>query len=235
MTRTQPLARSSRACVFSSDWPSAEPTKSGGVARTTSPTDSSPISARIFPYKPATVVLPVPGLPRKTRFSATCCKGSSNSSRSTFDACSSSSSSTDDLTLHRPSMARSARSGSDSEWSSVRLPSRSSRSKRKMSGSSPLFRAATTRADCFSDALSSSCAAARALPKPGVPRPLPRRRAAILRCLSSATAYFGNRSSKRLLVISTSSSSLKSSKATSRRKRLRSPGDDASICSMSLS
>eukprot|EP00754_Rhynchopus_humris_P034087 Rhum_TRINITY_DN15504_c2_g2::Rhum_TRINITY_DN15504_c2_g2_i2::g.160753::m.160753 len=105
MTSTQPTAPSSMALVFLSLSPSTFPTRSDAVFSTTSPLLSTPAAFRISPNSAATVVLPVPGLPRRTRFSGTSSSGISSSSRRTLASTTLRIASTASFTRPSPSIA----------------------------------------------------------------------------------------------------------------------------------
>ena len=67
MNSTPPSARSKTAVVLMAVPPMTWATRSARDTSTMCPVGSMPSSARMFPYSRATVVLPVPGGPAKTR------------------------------------------------------------------------------------------------------------------------------------------------------------------------
>lgn len=71
MNSTPPRARSNASCVRIAVEPMCSPTRSTRDTSTRCPRSSTPSDARISPYSRATVVLPVPGEPVKTRWRRT--------------------------------------------------------------------------------------------------------------------------------------------------------------------
>mmetsp|Transcript_28319 Transcript_28319/g.69356 ORF Transcript_28319/g.69356 Transcript_28319/m.69356 type:complete len:226 (+) Transcript_28319:456-1133(+) len=181
MTSTHPSAALRISRVLRSEEPRTSPLKSEGFLMMTSPLDRRPKSHRMRPYSLATVVLPVPGLPRNTRLSITSSSLSSLSSRSAFLTTRSNRLRTERLTSPSPSIASSSRRAShDSSLPASALgPSTSSLRSSRMLGRFPSIRSEVILSACLLRASSNMFFTARAFPNPTLPRILPRRRTAM--------------------------------------------------------
>ena len=108
MNSTPPRARSKASWVRIAVEPMCSPTRSTRETSTRWPRSSTPSEARISPYSRATVVLPVPGEPVKTRWRRTEAALSPASWRRRPTSIMSVSARTSRLTLSRPTSASSS-------------------------------------------------------------------------------------------------------------------------------